>query len=112
MNAWNRWNNKHTVGLVQNLDELGPPWLGSIRHEELVDHYMATSALYERPQDLGVFTSVEAAQQAVERDALNLAARRAYATQVSVEQREGAESVGLAAPQPRQCRQARHLNSA
>jgi hypothetical protein len=34
-----------------------------------------------------VFDSVEAAQQAIERDALNLAARRAYAAQVAMERR-------------------------
>jgi hypothetical protein len=39
---------------------------------ERLDRYMATSALYERPQDPGVFDSAEAAQLAVEREALNL----------------------------------------
>jgi hypothetical protein len=87
MNTWIHWNKTHTVGLVQNLDDSGPPWLGSIRHEELLDRYMATSALYERPQDLGGFDSAEAAQRAIERDALSLAARRAYAAQVVMEQR-------------------------
>jgi hypothetical protein len=67
--------------------------LGSIRYVELLDRYMATSALYERPQDLGVFDSVEAAQLAVERDAMNLAAHRAYAVQVAMERRAGARAL-------------------
>jgi hypothetical protein len=37
--------------------------------------------------DLGVFDSAELAQLAVERDAMNLAARRAYAVQVALERR-------------------------
>jgi hypothetical protein len=93
MNTRIRWNKTHTVGLVQNLDDSGPPRLGSIRHAELLDSYMATSALYERPQDLGVFDSAEAAQLAVEGDALNLAARRAYAVQVAMERRAGARAL-------------------
>jgi hypothetical protein len=46
---------------------LGPPWLGSIRQAELLNHYIATSALCERPQDFGASDSAEAAQEAVER---------------------------------------------
>jgi hypothetical protein len=37
MNTWIRCNKTKTVGLVQNLDDLddsGPPWLGSNRHAE------------------------------------------------------------------------------
>jgi hypothetical protein len=37
LNTWIRWNKTHTVGLVQNLDDSGPPWLSSIRHEELLN---------------------------------------------------------------------------
>jgi hypothetical protein len=28
MNTWMSWNKTRTVGLVQNLDDSGPPWLG------------------------------------------------------------------------------------
>jgi hypothetical protein len=34
MNTWIRWNKTRTAGLVQNLDEHGPPWLGTVRYEE------------------------------------------------------------------------------
>lgn len=71
---------------MQNLDE-GQPWLGVIRHLELLDQYGATSAQHENPVDLGFFPTPEEAHLAIERDALHLAGRRAYAIQLTVERR-------------------------
>jgi hypothetical protein len=91
MNARIRWNRTKTVALVQNLDEAGQPWLGTIRHEELLGQYVATSAQYEAPRELGMFGTPEEAVRAVELDAESIEGRRAYAAQVVEERRERRE---------------------
>jgi hypothetical protein len=88
MNARIRWNPTKTSALVQNLDDAGLPWLGAIRHEELLDQYVATSAQYEAPRQLGVFGTPEEAVRAVELDATSIEGRREYAAQVVEERRE------------------------
>jgi hypothetical protein len=88
MNARIRWNRTKAFGLVQNPDETGQPWLGCVRHEELLDQYVATSAQYEAPRELGVFPTFEVALQAVELDAESIEGRRDYAAQVVEERRE------------------------
>jgi hypothetical protein len=88
MNACIRWNKTTAFALVQNLDESGQPWLGCVRYEELLDQYIATSAQYEAPRELGVFPTFEEALQAVELDAESVEGRRAYAAQVVKERRE------------------------
>jgi hypothetical protein len=88
MNARIRWNRKKTVALVQTLDEGGQPWLGCVRHEELLDRYVATSAQHEAPRELGLFPTFEEALRAVELDATSIEGRRAYAAQLVRDRRE------------------------
>jgi hypothetical protein len=64
------------------------PWLGRVRYEELLDQYVATSAQYEAPRELGVFPTFEEALQAVELDAISIQGRREYAAQVVNERRQ------------------------
>jgi len=87
------WDATRGVGLVMNPVESGPPYLGTVRRQDLLDGWTASSSMYTWPEELGVFGSEEEAIEGVLNEAVRVQERRAESARVAAQKQVECERI-------------------
>jgi len=89
-------NNDHSLVMVQNAADAGPPYFGVAKRLDLLDgKWQAYSSMYAGPMDLGVYDSAAGAIAAIVLEAQNVIERRVRNAEIARELALGAAATRI-----------------